>query len=102
MQMMPGPGQEMPLVPVVEGQTDPRDPNFVHSQVNRTMPMDPNYINNQSTNNPNPGFNKPLENMPPNVYASNNFPEQSNNMNNPNRKPMDAPQVRSINFEVLK
>jgi len=92
MQMMPGPGQEMPLVPLGEEQNDPRDPNIVHSHINRTMPMDPNYLNNQSPINQNPGFNKPLDNMPPNVYASNNFPEQSNNMNNPNRKPMGAPQ----------
>lgn len=92
--MMPGQGQDMPLVPLGDGQNDPRDPNLVHSHVNRTMPMDPNYINNQ-----NPDFNKPIDNMPPNVYASNNFPEQSNNMNNnPNRKPMGAPQVRSIDL----
>lgn len=95
-------GQEMPPNTEVPGDfNDNNNGNIIHSHVNRTMPMDPNYINNQTPNNPNPGFNKNIENMTPNVYASNNFPEQSNNptitpRTMPTGNKQGAPQVRKV------
>jgi len=80
-------GQEMPNPELQTDFNENNNGNLIHSHVNRTMPMDPNYINNQPTNNPNPGFNKNLENMTPNVYASTNFPDQSNNAVNPRSIP---------------